>query len=196
VPNTQIICYDYPEVPILYEVHNLPASKECLTPEKWNTQPDFKGVKVGVAIQCEGGYTVGTTAFDNAGKKLNSFPETEDHFANFIKALRSGKREDLNADILEGHISTSICHAGNISYRLGKPASVAEMQAAVKDTPLMSAMLDRYLAHLKAHDVAPGTSILGPWLQCDPERERFKDNDAANELVRGFYRKPFVAPEA
>ena len=33
VPNTQIIYYDYPQAPILYEVHNLPKNKECMTPE-------------------------------------------------------------------------------------------------------------------------------------------------------------------
>jgi len=42
VPNTQIICYDYPEAPILYVVYNLPKSKEYLTPEKWNTQTRFQ----------------------------------------------------------------------------------------------------------------------------------------------------------
>ena len=130
VPNTQIIYYDYPDVPILYEVHNLPKAKEFMTPEKWNTLPDFKGGVTGVCVQCEGGYTLGTAAFDNTGKKLQSFPGNEDHFANFIKALRSGKREDLNAEIAEGHVSTAICHAGNLSYRMGRTRLARRATAA------------------------------------------------------------------
>ena len=37
--------------------------------------------------------------------------------------MRSRKHEDLNADILEGHLSSALCHLGNISYRLGRPGS-------------------------------------------------------------------------
>lgn len=195
VPNTQILCYDYPGVPILYEVHNLPKDKSCLTPEKWSTQPDFRGIRTGVCVQCEGGYTLGTTAYDNHGKKIRSFPGGEDHFANFIKALRSGKREDLNAEILEGHRSTNICHAGNISYRLGQTASVAEQREQVGDIACWREMFDRYVKYLEGLGVDPNTSTLGPWLECDPEKECFKDNAQANALVKGYYRKPFEVPE-
>lgn len=197
VPNTQIICYDYPEVPILYEVHNLPKNKECMTPEKWSTQPDFKGARVGVCIQCEGGYTLGTTAFDAKGTKLQTFGPSENHFENFIKAVRSGKREDLNAEIEGGHISTSICHAGNISYRLGQPASADEQRKLVGDIAPWREMHQRYLKYLDDIRVDPATSTVGPWLECDAANERFQGAraDEANRLVRGFYREPFVCPE-
>jgi len=195
VPNTQIIVYDYPEAPILYEVHNLPKNKECMTPEKWNTQPDFKGARVGVCVQCEGGYTLGTTAYDKAGKKIRSFPGSEDHFANFIKALRSGKREDLNAEILEGHISTSICHVGNISYRLGRAAPLDRQRKQVGEMACWREMFERYVKYLDGLGVDPNTSTVGPWLECDAEHECIKDNPKANEIVRGFYRKPFEVPE-
>ncbi len=39
------------------------------------------------------------------------------HFSNFIDAVRSRRWQDLHADILEGHMSTSIVHLGNIAYR-------------------------------------------------------------------------------
>jgi predicted dehydrogenase len=195
VPNTQIIYYDYPDAPILYEIHNLPKNKECMTPEKWSTQPDFKGARVGVCVQCEGGYTLGTTAFDKDGKKVESFGPSENHFENFIKALRSGKREDLNGEILGGHISTSICHAGNISYRLGQVAPLDQQRKQVGDIPCWREMFDRYVAYLEGIGVDPNTSTLGPWLECDAEKECIKDNTKANELVKGFYRSPFEVPE-
>ena len=49
-------------------------------------------------------------------------PATQDavvnHFNNFIDCVRSRKWQDLKADILEGHLSSSLCHLGNIACRL------------------------------------------------------------------------------
>ena len=42
------------------------------------------------------------------------------NWENFIKAVRSRKREDLNADIEEGHLSSALMHLANISYRVGR----------------------------------------------------------------------------
>jgi len=42
------------------------------------------------------------------------------HFKNFIDCVRSRRWQDLHADVLEGHLSTTICHLGNISYRTGR----------------------------------------------------------------------------
>jgi predicted dehydrogenase len=64
-----------------------------------------------------------------------SFPEAEyvpgpaidasgegrgDHFQNFIDAVRSRKVEDLNCEILQGHLSTSLAQLATISYRTGR----------------------------------------------------------------------------
>jgi hypothetical protein len=46
--------------------------------------------------------------------------QTVSHFENFIACLRSRKVEDLYCDILEGHMSATLCHLGNISYRTGR----------------------------------------------------------------------------
>jgi len=42
------------------------------------------------------------------------------HFENFIECVRSRKSESLRAPIEEGHFSTTLCHLGNISYRVGR----------------------------------------------------------------------------
>jgi predicted dehydrogenase len=196
VPNTQIICYDYsPRPPILYELHNLPKSKACMTPETWSTQPDFKGAKVGVCVQCEGGYTLQTAAYDARGKQLRKFGPAENHFVNFINALRSGKQADLHAEIEEGQRSTAICHAGNISYRLGHPAPLDQQRKQLGEMACWRDMHERYVKYLGDIDVDPDSSTLGPWLECDPAHECFKDNAEANRLVKGSYREPFVMPD-
>lgn len=40
------------------------------------------------------------------------------HVRNFIAAIRQG--EPLHADALTGHLSTSLCHLGNLATRLGR----------------------------------------------------------------------------
>jgi hypothetical protein len=45
---------------------------------------------------------------------------SDSHFVNFIDALRSGKKEDLNCPIETGFMSTALPHLANISYRLGR----------------------------------------------------------------------------
>ena len=42
------------------------------------------------------------------------------NWANFIDCVRSRKKENLNAPILEGHISATLLHLGNAAYRLGR----------------------------------------------------------------------------
>jgi predicted dehydrogenase len=44
----------------------------------------------------------------------------ENHFANFIDCVRSRKKEELSAPIEEGHISCTLVHLANVSYRLGR----------------------------------------------------------------------------
>jgi predicted dehydrogenase len=190
VPNTQIIYYDFPAAPLLYEVHNLTKAKDS------KEMPTFRGERVGVIVDCEGGSVslYRGIARDKEGKQIKSFSGGGNHFVNFIEAVRSGRRQDLNADVLEGHLSTAVCHAGNISYRLGEKASVKQMRDQVRDVPLLGDMLERLLEHISTHeiDVDAGTVTLGPWLQIDRENESFKDSEPANRLVRGFYREPYT----
>ena len=57
------------------------------------------------------------------GDKNEPGPEgkgKESHFANFIDCVRSRKKEDLGAPVEEGHISCSLIHLANVSYRLGR----------------------------------------------------------------------------
>ena len=75
----------------------------------------------------------------------NESPETADavknHFQNFIDCVRSRKWQELNAEVLEGHLSTSLCHLGNIACRLGRTLQFnPESEAFIND-----AEADRYL---------------------------------------------------
>lgn len=193
VPNTQIIYYDFPQAPILYEVHNMTAAKGS------RNMPSFRGQSTGICVQCEGGYVniPAGQAYDQRGQRIKTFSGGDDHFANFIQAVRSGRGSDLRADVAEGHLSTAICHAGNISYRLGRRASRKEMLEQVRGVEVWEGMFDRLETYLKGWeiDVEAATVTLGPWLEIDPKAETFRANPAANELARGTYREPYLLPD-
>jgi predicted dehydrogenase len=46
--------------------------------------------------------------------------QEKSHFDNFIDCVRSRRREDLRCEILEGHLSTALCHLANIAFRTGR----------------------------------------------------------------------------
>ena len=42
------------------------------------------------------------------------------HYQNFIDAIRANDPKVLACDVFEGHMSSSLPHLGNISYRVGR----------------------------------------------------------------------------
>ena len=81
----------------------------------------------GAAIYGENGWMLLTNsswrAYDPEGKIIregNSDGGQQAHVRNFLDAVKSRKRESLNQEIYSGHISTVMCHAGNIAWRTGK----------------------------------------------------------------------------
>jgi predicted dehydrogenase len=49
-----------------------------------------------------------------------STDDAENHFENFIQCVRSRERANLNCEIEQGHLSTSLCHLANVSLRTGR----------------------------------------------------------------------------
>src|SRR5438128_6139051 len=101
----------------------------------------------------------GGTVFDLDGKPIVSFDGENyaDHFANFIKAVRSRNYQDLNADIEQGHLSSALCHLGNISYRLGSPQAVDAVTSQASASKDRKETVAGFLEHLRANNVALDT---------------------------------------
>ena len=151
-PNTLIAYHDYPAAPLVYEVRGLPASADA---EKMD---NYHGAGVGIVVECEGGLLVipsysTANVVDPQGKEIKKFSGSSSHMENFLAAVRSRKTTDLHADILEGHLSSALCHTANISYRLGQPQSAEAIQDAVKNNPDLTEMLGRMEKHLAANKV-------------------------------------------
>lgn len=195
--NTQIVFHDYRSAPLVFEVRGLPQSAGAKAVDK------FRGGSVAVVVHCEGGHVLvpnytSASAVDRDGKEIRQWKGAEDHFANFIQAVRSRKKEDLHADVLEGHLSSALCHMGNISYRLGSPAAPATIRDAVRSNADAADAWDRMAEHLRANevDLEATRASLGVVLNMDPKTEQFVDNPQANLMLSRPYRKPFVVPDA
>jgi predicted dehydrogenase len=203
-PNTQFVVHDYGDALLIFEVRGLPSrpvgpdDKDAQGNKLKESMDVYRGQSVGHVIECEEGYLAGTVAYDNDGKVVTRFSGgKEDHFGNFIAAVRSRKREDLHADILEGHLSSALCHTGNISHRLGRLAAPEEIREALNANKAALETLDRFQAHLDKNrvDLKLTKATLGVFLEMDPKAERFVGNDQANALLTRDYRSPFVIPQ-
>jgi hypothetical protein len=196
-PNTLVTMHEYPDdgKTLVFEVRGLKTDK-------------LKGAGIGVIFYGSDGYVVLTAyaagaAFDPKGNLVKKFTGGDrfEHYDNFLKAVRSGKIEDLHADILQGHISSALCHTSNISYRLGRETTVADLKkrlADIKSNENALETLGRVTAHLTDNGVKiDETKIcVGPELVFDPVVENFPGNASANKFLTREYRKPFVVPSA
>jgi predicted dehydrogenase len=206
-PNTQVVIHEYAVAPLIFEVRGLPA-KAGLTGS--GTDPrenadsagmdNYRGVNVGNVIDCEGGSVItksyfSATAVDRNGKVIKEFKGTDRHMDNFINVVRNRKTAELYGPIEEGHISSALCHLGNISHRLGH-ASTGAIGEKTKSDVLLAEAHGRMIEHLKANEVDLGRTPLtvGVPLLVDAKRERFTgaNSDLANQMLTREYRAPFV----
>ena len=88
---------------------------------------------------------------------------------------------------------------GNISYRIGKAASLEQANDVIKTDAQVLDAVERTRQHLSANGVELNTAglTMGPKLTMDSAAEQFTGQFAteANALVKRKYRKPFVIPE-
>ena len=189
-PNTQVTIHDFGPTTVVQEVRNLKSGKPP------------RGA--GIFIEGTEGFIVSSlsanTVYGPDGKLVEKITgENEDHFANFIKAVRSRKREDQNAEILEGHLSTAVVHVGNISEQLGHPASLNDITRQLESLEVNENVVETFgliRDHLTENDVniEKNRLTLGPWLKIDSDSEQFAGNPAADAFLTRNYRKPFVVP--
>ncbi len=202
-PNTQVVYHDYERAPLLFEVRGLPRDLKAQRDE-WRRRgmDEYLGAKVGVIVHCEGGHLqipsyTEAVAFDAKGKKLEKWEGGANHYANFVDAVRNRRSEDLTASIEDGHLSSALCHLGNVSYMRGEaggPARIAQVAGKLRNA---GDTADRFLDHLVRNGVDPEIeqAIVGSWLTIDPDTETIEGDDEANRLLTREYREPFVVPE-
>jgi predicted dehydrogenase len=217
VANTEVGLFDFGDKTLVFEVRGLATD-------------DLRGAKIGVIFYGSEGYVVMTSyvegaafdpngnlvtkfegtdrnpvgkeaGYDASGKVIMQFDDEGGHFGNFVDAVKARDYKLLHADILEGHLSCAHSHLANVSYYLGKPASVDEIQqtlGAWKTKEDVADCLQRTVKHLEANgvDLAKTPMSLGPALKIDAKNETVVDNPAACALLTREYRAPFIVPKA
>lgn len=121
-PDTQQVTFEYPG-------DGQPGSRRMLIYEQrlWDTAYPHN-VDSGAEFHGPGGQMflsrrgkIQVLDAQNKPKPVEVTPQVQDdkaHVTNLLAAIRSGTR--LNADALTGHLSSSLCHLGNIATRLGR----------------------------------------------------------------------------
>jgi predicted dehydrogenase len=193
-PNVHTAWYEMAGVPVIFEVNNL-----WLTPER-NVAPQFRGIRVGVVITCEGGEFVGGRGggyiqSPDGKERLHRFPGDGGaaHCANFIDAVRSRREQDLAAP-LEASVKSCVpCHVANLSYRTGKP--VGDLRDVVGE-PLLE-VLGRQAPQLGdwGVDLSETPYILGSTVVAGPAASVVSPAEAA-AIAKPDYRAPFGMPAA
>jgi predicted dehydrogenase len=214
-PNTQIVVHDYAEAPLVFEVRGLPATYDPTEGQMGAAGAEaagaaaasmdrYRGVSIGNVIECEGGSLVSgdylkATAYDRAGRVVREFAGKDRLMQNFIDVVRSRKTADLHGQIEQGHISSALCHLGEISHALGTATPPDATREKIRGDTALAEAFGRMSEHLAANRVgfARTPLILGVPLAVDAQAERLigANATAANALLARDYRKPYVVPQ-
>lgn len=198
-PNMMVTAYDFNGIPVFFEVRQLRLKPDV------NAVAAYKGTRVGIIIECEGGSFRGGRGggwiFDKDGKKMQQFKGDAGggHMANFIDAVRSRKESDLNCPIELGHYGATMGHMANISYRTGLKSTPDELRTAVAGSEELIDAYERYSSQLADWDVDLKQTPwkVGPTLEYDNSAERFigAGADKANAYLHRTDRAPFTVPK-
>lgn len=112
-PDTQMVVWEFAKTSLVWE-HRLWSKHGLEGGSSFGIA--FYGDK-GTLLINDGGWKVvdGAQAGDVGGKPTEA---QASHFANFLESVKS--RKQPNADVETGHLSTRLCHIGNIAHRLGR----------------------------------------------------------------------------
>lgn len=192
-PNNQLALHRFGNTWVLQDVLGL------------NPKP-FRKIQNGVLFYGSLGtivYKAGAaTLVDDNGAVLHRFPgEQQNHYQNFLDAVKANDPGKLRGELAEGILSSDLCHLGNISQRIGEEADDATIAATVREIGAPEFVQTR-LAALRANLVDNGIGdariTLGQTLRLRNGQDPIVDNPRASAYLRGSYREPFVlpAPEA
>jgi predicted dehydrogenase len=197
-PNMELSVMDFGGTLLVFETRGLVARGK-----KGDTSTAAFPFKVANEFYLEAGAIIGRQFYAKGSKKAEPLVDVpfqvapNGPFGNFIDCVRSRRQDQLNAEILQGHLSSALCHLGNISYRLGREAGFTEKPNLGSDQRILdslAAIEDNLKGALKM-DLAKAKYTMGPRLEFDPKAEKFIGNERANALLTRPYRAPYVVPE-
>jgi predicted dehydrogenase len=144
-PDTQQVTFEYPgdgkfghQRLLIYEQRLWSVNH----PHNCDSGAEFYGTKGQMLLSRRGKIEVLDDG--NARMDVDIRPEPQNdvaHIANFGAAIRGDAR--LNADALTGHLSTSLCHLGNIATRLRRSLAFDPQKEKIVDDDAANALVRR-----------------------------------------------------
>ncbi len=108
VPDTQVVTYEFPKAAIVWE-HRM-----------WSAH-GLEGSGFGIAFYGDNGTVIVDENSWRVADGKEGGKQTDGqsaHFRNFLDCVKT--RNAPNADVEIGHLSTRLCHLGNIAHRVGR----------------------------------------------------------------------------
>jgi hypothetical protein len=198
-PNTQVALFKCPDgAEVIFEVRGLPSVSPLPSMPKEGVCNIFYGTE-GMMV-CSASYgKVKVTAPDGSPIEMPAYDTGAggNHFAQFVRAIKSRKLDYAAGEAAAGHVSATMCHMANISYRTGTVAPFNRETGAFGDDKAALATVQRLEQHLQHNKVKLEETnyMVGSALTFDPKTERFTNNEAANKYLTREYRSPFVVPD-
>ena len=128
-PNTQTASFDFGGRELVFETRGLLTGGEGFVTAPQGSAP--LDIKIGNLFYGSEGWAAmndqGFQAFKGESNELvleeraeRGMNTTQLHMQNFLAACRSRRHQDLTDEIANAHVSASMCHLANISYRVGR----------------------------------------------------------------------------
>lgn len=142
-PEILTTLYSYPEEKklIQFEVRHW-----CTNTEQGATVGNiFYGSEGVMVIKGYGTYETYLGRNREPGPKRSESGELDNHFSNFVEAVRTRDRDHLNGPVETAHYSSALAHLGNIAYRLKRQLHFdPEREQFVDDTEADSMLTRNY----------------------------------------------------
>jgi predicted dehydrogenase len=149
-PNTLTANFDFGDRELVFEVRGLLTGGEGFVTAPQGSEP--LNVMIGNLFFGSEGWAAmnneGFQAFKGESNELVLEDRPDDanttalHMQNFLAACRSRRHQDLTDEIANAHLSASMCHLANISYRVGRQLRLEAGPKFVND-PEATKMLTR-----------------------------------------------------
>ncbi len=143
-PDTQYAVFEYPVAGKVGAMKQLIFEQRIWSPyvqEGYENGAAFYGTKGMLII----GHSVGWKLYGAKNKTLAEKTGSADlpaHHTNFLDCVR-GDQKQLNADVVAGHLSASLCHLANIASRVGRVLHFDPKSETIQDDPEAAAMVRR-----------------------------------------------------
>jgi hypothetical protein len=184
-PNVQSVHHKFGNQWIFHDIVGLPKKP-------------YKNVQNGIVFYGTEGTIIyqngAATLTDSEGNTISRFEgKQENHYRNFIDAIINNDPGEIVGDIYEAHVSSGLCHLGNISQRLGSLACDEEIMKKLHDikAPLATKQqLKRLRNNLSANGINENFT-LGVELKIEAKNGAILDNKDAFDMMTKQYREGF-----